>query len=77
MIIHYNVCDQCGDKDEIVKGQFSGIGIEYDVYSVKVPSGFSVSNIFKPNKTFCCKNCMIEYFKTNINDDGSQKGDPE
>ena len=75
MIVHYNVCEQCGNQKQIETEKSSpeeesrlSNGF---VFSFSIQSLYSVLNnrYGTPkyqNATFCDKDCLIEYLKINI-----------
>ncbi len=73
MIVNYNVCDQCGNQNEIRSGSVdSGIDITFTI----VPTYQTIENAgtYKMNKnvngTFCDKECMIEWLKSHVSKAG-------
>lgn len=76
MIVYYNVCDQCGNQHQIDSEQ-SSPEFESDlkngfVFSFNIQSLFATLNDRKftqpklQSATFCDKECLIEYLKTNL-----------
>lgn len=76
MIVNYNVCDQCGNQNEIQSGSLgSGIDVTFTIIptyqTIENRGGYNRDK--QTNGTFCDKECMLEWFKANLSINGMMK----
>lgn len=74
MIVYMNVCDQCGNQNEIQSGSLdSGVNIDFRIvptYQKTENRGSYLGVDALHNKTFCDKECMLEWFKSHAESSG-------
>jgi len=77
MIVYYNVCDQCGNQNQIDPSEDSdNKGFEFAFSSQDLVACLEKDR-FKTTKmrtaTFCDRECMLEFLKVNISESGQIK----
>lgn len=73
MIVYMNVCDQCGNQNQIQSGSFdSGIDVNFTIISVfqVVENRNKYSTDKQITGTFCDRDCLIEWLKARVSDKG-------
>ena len=78
MIVSYNVCDHCGAQTEITEAEGSECKdcFEFNYYVVNVVALCKGAKNNFPKWvgfTFCNRDCLIEYLKQNMDNDGTIK----
>jgi hypothetical protein len=78
MIVHYNVCDQCGNQSQLdtAESESSG-GFEFcfmiqDIVASLEHDKFRSKQSMK-SVTFCDKECLLEYLKLHLTENGQFK----
>ena len=71
MIVNYNICDFCGNQLEITSGSLeSGITVKFKIESVyetvDTKVKFKNDKDNEHEKTFCDKECFINFLKKNF-----------
>ena len=72
-VVSYNVCDQCGNQTKIESDKFCGLRVDFKITSLNSTK----LNFGTDIKTFCDKECFLEYFKAHINNVGEFVNDEE
>jgi len=69
MIVYYNICDNCGNQNQIISGS-AGSGVSFTFYVF--PTYEVKSLMFSKNEevTFCNKECLLSYLKDNLTKSG-------
>lgn len=65
MIIQTNVCDQCGNATQVAGEKFCGLHMEIKVVPVAGKTDWKMYI-----KTFCDKDCLIEYLRSHTTNEG-------
>ena len=65
MIVHMNVCDFCGSQTQIQSGSFCGLYANFYIAPTIEKAPWPIKYV---EKTFCNKQCLMEFFKENVND---------
>lgn len=74
MILYKNVCDFCSNEEEITEkdGQ---LDIEFSILTLYDSALKNKRHRIKHLQgTFCSKECLIEYFKENLTEEGKVRG---
>lgn len=74
MIVHYNVCDHCGNQTQI-EDEVVTSGFEFCFYSLELKDSLK-GNKFSPkfkSATFCGRDCLIEFLKKYLEPNGRLK----
>ena len=74
MIVHYNVCDHCGQQTQIEDDKEQH-GFEFFFYSLELKDSLK-GNKFSPkfrSATFCQRECLVEFLKVNLEMNGRLK----
>ena len=68
MIVYKNVCDYCKNEEFIDEDNISFV-INFGIF----PAHKAIKSAFydKIEKSFCCRDCMCEWFKNNLKKDGT------
>jgi len=64
-IVSYSVCDFCGDQVEIVNNKFCGLSM---TFTITLTSG--KADWKNHSHTFCNRDCLIEYMRIHITNEG-------
>lgn len=68
MIIHKNVCDFCSNEEIIDEDAISFV-IKFGI--LKTKEVISTKYFSQVEMSFCCRDCLCEWFKDNLREDGS------
>lgn len=77
MIVHYNVCDQCGNQTQVdlsEDGENKGFEFSFatqDLVACLEKDRFRTAKM--KTGTFCDKDCLLEYLKAHIAENGQIK----
>ena len=65
MIVQTNVCEWCGNATEVTGERFCGLSLDIKVTLVAGKPDWS-----SHCKTFCDKDCLIEYLRVHVTNEG-------
>jgi hypothetical protein len=68
MIVQYNVCNFCGTQKEIINNTNCGISITLSVTLLGGKTEWK-----NHTKTFCDRDCLIEYLRHHITPEGFEE----